>query len=496
MLKKMKENKSVLLAMGLIFLFYLFMAYNVPLTGDDWTWGSQVGLDRLESFYKDYNGRYLSNSLEVILTRFFGIRVVFMAVVNTALIFLSAKLISNKKRTSILSILIVFLCFMLIPTDIFKQTFGWVAGFVNYNFSLVLLLIYLVIIKNIFGEEKPYYKKYLSIFILILGFFTQLNVEHVSLFANFTAVFVIIIAYIRFKKIYAVHISYLVGTILGSLLMFTNGAYLNILLHSDGYRNIDQSQSFMQKLVDIYTNSMHYFLFENNQWIVLLLAIIISSLLMYKNVNWIVRYIVSLVLIGYSILIVCFKVFFSDYMQINIIKDAFTLLSVLYFIALIIGIIFIFKGMMKVKVLYFISGIILMSAPFIVISPYGARCALAPFLCMVLIIGEGVNLIEELSSADFSMFIKLLIIVNIAFGVCYSGIMFANGHTNRSRLDYLHEQVNKGAQSINIMRLPFPQFCHMPDPEPNQYQTETFRIVNKVPEDTQLNLIPFALNDN
>ena len=52
-----------------LFLILFLLCFLFPYTGDDWAWGGQLGIDRLSSWFENYNGRYLGNLIVLILTR-------------------------------------------------------------------------------------------------------------------------------------------------------------------------------------------------------------------------------------------------------------------------------------------------------------------------------------------------------------------------------------------------------------------------------------------
>ena len=61
---KKKNIFSIILLILLILLSFLFI-----YTGDDWAWGSDFGLSRLNTFFKNYNSRYMGNLIVLLLTR-------------------------------------------------------------------------------------------------------------------------------------------------------------------------------------------------------------------------------------------------------------------------------------------------------------------------------------------------------------------------------------------------------------------------------------------
>ena len=67
--KKTKTNKSFWLWITFLFFMFFALALFFPYTGDDWAWGSQIGIDRLNAKFGNYNGRYLGNLLVMLITR-------------------------------------------------------------------------------------------------------------------------------------------------------------------------------------------------------------------------------------------------------------------------------------------------------------------------------------------------------------------------------------------------------------------------------------------
>src|SRR5699024_102974 len=146
-LMKIFKLKPIILS-GIVFFI---MSLLIPLTGDDWTWKSERGIHRLKNGFDGYNGRYIRNILEILALRFEFFKIFLMTFFSTLLIFFMSKLVfrENANRTSIY----VTLFTMIMPITIFQQTFGWVAGYVNYVISIVFILYFILLFKNIFENN-------------------------------------------------------------------------------------------------------------------------------------------------------------------------------------------------------------------------------------------------------------------------------------------------------------------------------------------------------
>ncbi|KFN90573.1 hypothetical protein [Tetragenococcus muriaticus] len=124
-----------------ITLFYLVIAWLLVLSGDDWAWGGDIGQARLENHFDEYNGRYFGNIIEMIITRSIFARLLIYSFVNTGIVFLIREILDRK-----VAYVYCFLLILLLSVSFYSQTYGWLAGFANYNTStfLFLLIIYFV----------------------------------------------------------------------------------------------------------------------------------------------------------------------------------------------------------------------------------------------------------------------------------------------------------------------------------------------------------------
>ena len=53
----MKENNKIWLRYIICFGLIAILCYLFPYTGDDWAWGSKIGIDRLNNWFENCNGR-------------------------------------------------------------------------------------------------------------------------------------------------------------------------------------------------------------------------------------------------------------------------------------------------------------------------------------------------------------------------------------------------------------------------------------------------------
>lgn len=478
-------------------LFYFFISFNTPLTGDDWTWGTDRGLLRLETRFEDYNGRYISNLLEILLTRYDWLRYITVATFSSLLVFMVGRLTSydNNKVNYMLS----FILFLLIPTSIFSQTFGWTAGFVNYVPSLVLLLAYLIIVKNIFLTPIPIYSNWLQWLIVPLGIISQLFVEHVTLFSIFTALSVIAYTFYKHKRFYALHITYLISVVIGSLIMFSNSAYRNVVSGSDDYRSInkggEETFNLLERIYSAYSGKMYNYLFIDNLAINLFLGIMVVILIVYfiSNSNWI-NFVIKPILIFIITSFLLYIIFFRSMLGIDFLNtktnDFEAIFSIFYFLSIILSIsLFIKDRDSKTRLYFYLSGIVLLTAPFVFVTPYGPRASLGSFVFMVLLGLELFSYNKETLSWSIKNFTIPAISTVLVLVIGYTFVFTTIGVSNRERLSQLNAGVERADEVIYLRELPFSHFMWMSSP-PRKHFNTMFKRFYKVPKNTEVNFIP------
>ncbi len=480
------------------FLFYLFISYNTPLTGDDWTWGTERGILRLKSKFVDYNGRYVSNILEIILTRYEYIRYLTVAGLSSLLVYLVGKLTETK--LGIASYLFSFTFFLLTNTQVFSQTFGWTAGFVNYVVSLVFLLIFLLLTKNIYQDSEPYYNRWGISVVIPLGIITPLFVEHVSLFSIFVALYVIIYTFLKFKKVYATHVAYFVSVLIGNVIMFSNTAYWNVVSGEDDYRTIREgtgNTGLFHKIYNVYSDNMYQYLFFYHPILnifigVLIIIIIVSVSHRLRLVNTLIKPILLSVVIGFLLYQIDFKSLLGNELFFLEASDFESLAGILFFVSILVTVfLFIDDLAVKSRLLFYLSGVILLTAPFIFVTPYGPRGVLASYLFLVLFGIELLTYCGSKLSWSTALFIKPLICATLILVVSYVNIFMSIGDVSRERLSYLELKLVQNEDTIYLPEIPYSQYLWMSSP-PNEHFTKMFKRFNNVPKETEVIFVPYS----
>lgn len=210
----MKSKHRKYLFVTMIILFYFIIAHTSIFKQDDFRWGTNSGLERLSKNFDDYNGRYFGNYIIIALTRSRVVQAILPTIINTGIVLLIYKLFDKKINLSI-----VMLFVLTLPFNVYRQTYGWLSGFANYNTAIFLILL----IAYLIHKESLDIKNY--VFLIIASFSVQLFLENTS--AVNIVIATLFLIYSIFNKAYIKKsIALFIPNLIGTIVMFSNTAYL------------------------------------------------------------------------------------------------------------------------------------------------------------------------------------------------------------------------------------------------------------------------------
>lgn len=352
-------------------LVFAYLKYLFPYSGDDWAWGSAVGLERLSTFFQGYNGRYLGNLLVMVLTRSSFLNIVISAGMLTAMCVCIKK---YSFRNSSAAFLLAFALLLLIPEKIRVQSIVWTSGFSNYVPPVFLTFLYLVMVQNIFRGQVRY-RRMAPVITFVIGFAAALFMENITLYAPVLAVGIILYCLYRYKHIYAVHVAYLVGAVSGAVAMFTNSAYSRIAEAEDSYRTVATSESLGDTLAAGGRRIIQLFYFHNDvMWMcITILIVLVSVKHIIKRKSIIIMTVVFCVLHSLLLSGLIAMKYYGD-MGKDEMLYATALMIAAYEVSLVVLFILAFHDRGKLfKILAVYLSIPAMNAPLLVVNPVGAR---------------------------------------------------------------------------------------------------------------------------
>ncbi|EUJ32745.1 hypothetical protein MFLO_06549 [Listeria floridensis FSL S10-1187] len=489
MMNKFNRIQITLFSMAILF-FFLVLSYMTPLTHDDWTWGIHFGTDRLAEWFKDYNGRYMGNLTEILITRSNLARYLLMGVLGAALVVLPLFI----AKTSRLALgFLSFFLILSVPLGMFKSTFAWTAGFANYNTAIFFILLYLLIVKNVFNQETPRYNTLAIWIALPLGFISQLFVEHATIYNVFAALFIIVYSFVKFRKYYVFQLLYFLGTIMGAVMMFTNSAYVKIFSGADNYRSVETDQGLLSQIYEVFYKDMYKLFIMNNMWLNIVLALVTILLLVKAGKNAttglvIIKNSLVTILTIYALYVPIVK----NTLHFNFFTDTFknanfeAWLSVLFYLAILLSVLFFAASKIKVELLFYLLSAAFVSAPLFLITPIGSRCFVIPYLFFVLYIIRLLVYACESDWIQLSNWLVPLAAIAIVTSVAYGVIFYQIKTADDARMTYVSEQVSSDAKIIVLKRLPHEEFLWNSTPISGSLQEKTFKSYYKIPQKTKI----------
>ncbi len=201
---------------------WLVLATRFPPSGDDWTWGGAIGLNRLHRGFVDYNGRYAGNLFVLLLTRS-----TFLDTVVTALVLvtITALVVRVAGARGPLAYAGATAGLLVMPVDVLRQGVVWTSGMTNYSMGGLALLVFLASARRTLLEPERAWSWWQTAFVVVGGAIGQLFIEHVTLYVVGASVLVALVGRVWHGRWLPPALAWVAGAVLGAVVMFSNGAY-------------------------------------------------------------------------------------------------------------------------------------------------------------------------------------------------------------------------------------------------------------------------------
>lgn len=470
-IKKIKKNWKLYLFYTFIFVFLFILSYYFPYSNDDWVWGSKIGIERFENGFKDYNGRYLGNTLVLVLTRSNLLKSLFMTITYFGIGYLIKKIVNkNNNGIMIFSILMLF----LINRCVFRETIVNTSGFINYSFNMFLVLIFIAYIKDVFKKVNFKEKWYNLILLFILGLSSTLFMEHITTYLLALCIALCVYSYIKYKKIPKSYLIYFAGVIIGSIIMFSNGAYMHVVKGDDFYRTVTTKQSMIVTMARNYFNKI-----QNNAFSLNLITNLVVSILMiiltckFIDNNKISKWkkyfleLLNLISIFYSVFLIV-----GNYFDFDIVTGSshyfVGFMTAIYCLALLLIILLIFfdkknyfDKVVGYKLLFYMGSVVTVLAPLLVLTPVGHRCSLPALIFYILFASELYNLLIKDKNGNMSkvLFVVLIIVLSSYLHIYHSVYL-----SNNERYEIVKKQVDDGMNPIYIRSTKYDKYIWKNNP--------------------------------
>ena len=488
--------RSFWIISALSVMLFAFLAWLFPYTGDDWAWGSSIGLERLSTFFDNYNGRYLGNFLILLVSRSTFLRVVLMAAAYFASCWLCYAYASQRKNAAL--VLAVVLFFMM-PRSMFTQAVVWSSGFANYVPSAVLSVTYLLLVRNITGEEAPRYPRYLWIATAAMGFVGAPFMENIALFNICLGVAVIGYTALKFKKLYAAHGGFLAGAVAGAVWMFTNTAYASISKGDDTYRTAPKGLGGMLDTLTVNIQTVADFVMLNNCVICLVITVLLGVLTVRVARKKKLAILAMVVNGGCMLFALLCRIPAVVTVVTGIVGSVYSKLRlavVLAYALSLIGLVLLCvpKGG-RFRMLLPVYCIPVSVAPLLVVTPIGARCFYISYLLtMVFVVDLFVFLVKDMGTLGNKRLLGSLGAVAAVLAIVYMSVFLPVHHYDQKRNAFAKRQSDNGDSQIVVCKLPNEEFLWVSSPEYDPWNTR-YKLFHGIRQDAQLKVVDLAAFD-
>lgn len=225
-----------LLILAAVLAGCLWLAWLVPYTQDDWTWGQPAGLEWWRT--GALNNRYVGTFFAVVMTRSRLVKTLVMGLTMFALPLLAAAAAAPARKNWFALSLLGCGLVMTMPAVSWRQTYGWVSAFANFVVLGVWMLLLVLLARA--GIAEGYRGWVIPVLLFPLALTGQLFAENVTALAAAAAVGLAVWSLFRGRG-RASAFSLLAGSLLGLGLMFWNPLYSDLAATGyalDGIRHL------------------------------------------------------------------------------------------------------------------------------------------------------------------------------------------------------------------------------------------------------------------
>ena len=277
-------------------LIVFVLAWLFPPTSDDWrrlafpdrTLAGYV--EQAFTSYQGHNGRIVGNSISFLLIDPTWLRALVKAVTVVGLVAAIQRLVTAPGRRGLGDApigsgyspwlaLLVFAGVFLVPAGVFRESYVWSAGFFNY----VPPLIAIVWLVGTIAERWPARLDAVGAGVTcgVVAFIAALFVEHVNVALLGLAIGASVWALARRERPTPALVGWVVGGVLGSVVMFASPGLTDVVNHEDAYFSYPSTLAgALDKAVVNYATITRAFLLSNPVLLVWLILLIVAASVM------------------------------------------------------------------------------------------------------------------------------------------------------------------------------------------------------------------------
>lgn len=457
------NDKKVILFMFLTaFALLVWIMWNSPFSSDDFEVAS-LHLTRLSDIvhYALYygNGRSLGNFGVVFLANDVVFRSLLKAFMVASIAVLLPYVLDMKRPIDYLASFILMLGAS--PT-LFGQVYIWNAGFANYAPPLFCTLLIIGLIKSHKKGSSVFSTAWKAILILIIGVCSQLFIEISTMMNVLLAGSFLVYALINKNGKRFLSACWLASTTVGLAAMFLIPKIFYIATNRMGkYRSL-QIDSIGDLIKSIVSNTLiltNLYLANILFWG--LFALVGLAMLNLAKSKWDPkRFRISETVYIVFLLYIIVNYFSSNSTWYGTHALMRFMVSFVFLAAFIANFIYtllkIESKYVKRLTLFCIAFGFVSVLPLLVVSPVSARVLFQSYVFFAAAILTGISwVLPQLPEYGIRIFKKVAVIGSAVFVLCMGMLFYNVGYLSQVRNDYILQQMEQGADQIDVFRIPY-----------------------------------------
>lgn len=466
---------------------FWLIASKVPANGDDWAWGSEIGILRLKRWFEGYNGRYSGNIIVLLMTRMGWFTPIVQAVGLAAMIRLILDITHNR---TVLGYVGLSTLIFVMPAPLWRQTAVWVSGYANYITATLIMLIFIraVLLELAECRTRPW-RPAVGIGIFAFAVASQLVVEHMTIYLVAASILALLAGRIIRQVWSARLVCWMSGFVVGAVVMFSNSSYRAIAA-GDSVKQVSKGGgSLVDNIPFTLQDRISTYGMTSNAAVVLAIAglIVVAAILKRPTAsnavaNGVVRAVAIVVGVATALMAVT---------KLSIQPDATGSNKTVAAAAIVLGLIclssILLERVSDRLVLVIATGSwLLLNAPLLAIHPIPARTFFPSYALLLVIVSVLTSNFEK--DADAQTLAVLTTVVALAGVMVWNNRMAIYNDIERAsneRIAVAMRQVDDGATHLEIRPLPYPEWMARPDPYGETYATR-FKAYYELPEDVSI----------
>lgn len=494
--KQISRPSAVGIALGVIAVALVLVATQFPRSGDDWAWGTSIGTARLDTFFAGYNGRYLGNLTVLALMHATWVIPLVIALTLCLLMWLVADLAGQRDLVGVVASAALLVA---MPLVVWQQTVVWVAGFTNYAFATVALLVFLRSTRRDLEGGSPRLGAASGVGLFVLAVAGQLFIEHVTIFVVIASIGVVAARlFVRSLRLTARSVVWAVGSLTGAAMMFSNSAYWGTSQSGDQYQHLGEASAGHSKIVAAIlqgTGGISQYAVAIN--LVLngaLLALVACLVLLARQRTGTVRPLqaaaVVLAVVGFASGAAVGASVQSTHYFGQLSGWSWVPALSMFSAIVLSGLSLVDDRRRATTVVALAVAVVVLIAPLAAVKPYGPRNFLPSYVMMaaiaLLLLAEIRSRLRSPSIGGTVAVLGGVTLVAVLTG--YFVIYHVIAQAGQERLTEIRQAVASGHHSARVYTLPYPGYVHVGDPVPGGWEAE-YELYYRIPADFRIHLV-------